>query len=93
MSRIESEKRVVAKMIAIYNRHHQTNADELLTYAHQRLDRCPHGEAKPTCRKCPIHCYRPDMRQLMKEVMRYSGPRMILYSPLDAIRHILRELL
>ena len=50
----------------------------LIDYAHQRLDHCPSGNGKGSCRRCPIHCYRPDMRSLMRQVMRYSGPRMLL---------------
>jgi hypothetical protein len=29
------------------------------------------------------------MREKIKEVMRFSGPRMLLYHPLDAFRHLL----
>ena len=31
-----------------------------LDYAERRLEKCPYGEAKPTCARCPIHCYKPD---------------------------------
>lgn len=99
MGRIAEEKRVVARMIEIYclkkegNRALCDSCAELIEYSHARLDHCPHGEKKPTCRKCPIHCYRPDMKERMREVMRYAGPRMMVYSPIDAVRHLLRELL
>ncbi len=98
MTRIEREKRVIAKMVAIYCLHKEGNTtlcaqcEELISYAHQRLSRCKYGNNKPTCRQCPIHCYRPDFREQMREVMRYSGPRMLLYSPLAAVRHLFREL-
>lgn len=99
MTRIEREKRTLKHMIEIYCRHKEGNdtlchqCSELLDYAHHRLSSCPHGNAKPTCRKCTIHCYRPGMREKMRMVMRYSGPRMLFYSPTEAIRHLLRELL
>ena len=35
---------------------------ELLTYARDRLNHCKFGNDKPTCKKCPVHCYRPDMK-------------------------------
>ncbi len=99
MDRIEEEKRVVAKMVGIYCRHKEHNkylckdCNELLEYAFQRLSHCPHGNAKPTCRKCTIHCYSPEMREKMRQVMIYSGPRMLLFAPTDAIKHLFRELL
>ena len=30
----------------------------LLDYALRRLDSCRFGNGKPSCRKCPVHCYR-----------------------------------
>ncbi len=64
----------------------------LLDYAYQRLDHCKFGEQKPTCKNCPIHCYKPAMKEQMREVMRYAGPRMMWYHPIAAIRHLIREL-
>ena len=64
----------------------------LLNYAYQRLDHCKFGENKPTCKKCPIHCYKPDMKEHMREAMRYAGPRMMWYHPIAAIKHLIREL-
>jgi hypothetical protein len=62
---------------------------ELSDYADARLARCPFGAEKPTCATCPIHCYRPTMRERMREVMRVSGPRMPVRHPILAIRHVL----
>lgn len=97
MTRIEREKRVISRMMAIYcrsrhGRRRDALCDEcaaLLAYSHRRLDHCRHGERKPTCRKCTTHCYAPAMRTQMREVMRYVGPRMIFHHPLAAIRHLL----
>jgi hypothetical protein len=60
---------------------------ELMNYALCRLERCPFGEDKTTCAKCPVHCYKPAMRARVKEVMRYAGPRMLLHSPMLALLH------
>ena len=60
----------------------------LLDYAHQRLERCKFGEDKPSCTRCPVHCYKPAMREQIRQVMRYSGPRMLLHDPIMAIRHL-----
>ena len=96
--KIEQEKRVVEHMIRLYCRKLERNlklcsaCNSLLNYAHLRLSRCKYGDAKPTCRMCPIHCYRPDMRKKMQQVMRYSGPRMLIYYPKDALLHLCNEM-
>lgn len=98
MNHIEEEKKVVEQMIRLYCRKKEGNPQlcekcrELLAYAMSRLDHCKFGENKPTCRKCPVHCYCPDMKMRIKIVMRWSGPRMIFYHPVSAIKHILREM-
>lgn len=95
-NRIAYEKRVIEKMIRLYCRRREGNrllcpdCRELLDYAFRRLDRCPFGEDKSSCKACTVHCYRPDLRERMRIVMRFSGPRMLLFHPLDAIRHLLR---
>lgn len=94
-NRITEEKDVVEQMIRLYCRKREGNkmlcpsCQELLDYAHRQLDRCRFGNDKPTCKKCPIHCYRPDMKEHIRKVMRWSGPRMILYHPLAAIKHLM----
>lgn len=93
--RVAHEKKVVELMIRIYCRKKEKNAclcpdcEELLRYAHARLDRCPFGEKKSSCKKCAVHCYKPAMRERMRLVMRFSGPRMMLYAPWEALRHLL----
>jgi hypothetical protein len=98
MSRIENEKKTVEQMIRLYCQLKEGNRTlcpeclALLEYAHKRLDRCKFGERKSTCRKCPVYCYKPDMRVRMQDVMRFSGPRMMIYHPLEALRHLWQEL-
>lgn len=97
MSRIDREKAVVGKMIELYCKHKlklntmPTEYSDLLQYAHRRLDGCKFGKHKPACKRCPIHCYKPDMRQKIRAVMRWAGPRMLLYDPIAAIRHLLNR--
>lgn len=95
-SRIAREKKTVKAMIHIYcRRHHETHrvlcdeCAELLVYAHERLDRCPFQEGKTTCAKCPIHCYRPAMREQIRKVMRFAGPRMLWRHPVLALYHLI----
>ena len=97
MSRIDEEKRTVEQMIRLYCRLKEGNkilcveCTTMLEYARKRLDHCKFGNSKTTCRKCPVHCYKPEMRERMKDVMRFSGPRMMWYYPIDAIKHLWRE--
>lgn len=100
MERIEQEKKVVSQMIAIYCHKHHSSHDsdlcndcqELLDYACRRLDHCPKGNDKTSCRKCEIHCYSPHNRERIRAVMKYVGPRMIFIHPASAIRHLISEL-
>ena len=91
------EKRVVAEMIALYCRdHHKTakpcaNCAALIEYAHMRSDKCPFMENKTFCSNCKVHCYKPDMREKIRVVMRYSGPRMMKTHPILAIRHLIES--
>lgn len=95
MGRIEREKKTVSLMIRIFCKKHEGNfslcaaCQELEKYAHERLDRCKYGDKKTSCRRCPTHCYKPLMKQKICKVMRFSGPRMLIYAPAEAIRHLL----
>lgn len=99
MTRIEREKNTVRKMIDIYCRRHlhqSTMSEEyqqLSDYACERLDHCQFGEAKGTCKRCTVHCYAQHEREQIRQVMRWTGPRMILYAPKDAIVHMFDNLL
>jgi len=99
MSRIEKERETLKKMISIYcwKKHGQergklcSECRELLEYALKRLSLCPFGEEKPTCKKCTVHCYSPEMREKIKKVMRFSGPRLLIYDPLSWLIHEVKE--
>jgi Nitrous oxide-stimulated promoter len=94
--RIERERKTVAAMIRLCCRevHHSrgglcAECKVLHEYAMQRLDKCPFGEEKTTCAKCPVHCYKPAMREEIRRAMRYAGPRMLYAHPILAIQHLL----
>jgi len=90
------EKHVIHLMIRLYCRKHHHGSDlcescrELEDYSFTRIDNCPYISNKPKCSKCQTHCFRNKKREEIRNVMRYSGPRMILYHPLIALRHMLR---
>ncbi len=90
----QKEKKVITEMISLYCRkhHHEEKlCDEcqsLLAYAHMRIDRCPFMETKTFCNNCKVHCYQKEKREQVKTVMRYSGPRMLMYHPIMVLHHM-----
>jgi hypothetical protein len=85
-------------MVRLYcSRHHDrpdgpcSECARLLAYSHARLDACPYGAGKPTCRECPIHCYRPAERDAVRNVMREAGPAMLRCHPWLAVVHLWKE--
>ena len=72
----EREKQVVSQMIALYCRKKHRGKKQL----------CP---TKTFCSNCRVHCYRPDMREQIRQVMRFSGPRMLCCHPVMATRHVI----
>ena len=93
----EREKEIVSLMIAIYCRKKHggktlcPDCAALEAYARQSSDKCPFMETKTFCSNCKVHCYKPDMREKIREVMRFSGPRMIFHHPVMAIRHVIES--
>ncbi|MEH6465464.1 MAG: nitrous oxide-stimulated promoter family protein [Shewanella psychromarinicola] len=94
------EFRTIQAMVEIYCKAHHPlkpsqgvcqQCSEFLSYANTRLDRCPYGQDKPTCNKCPVHCYKPHMKQRAREIMMFSGPKMLLPHPILAIKHLIAE--
>ena len=99
MTRIEQEKQVVTVMIGIYckKKHKHKNGlcpdcEDLNAFAQKRLNNCRHGENKTFCSNCPTHCYAPKYKEKIKEVMRFSGPWMLLYHPVMAIKHLIEDI-
>ena len=64
---------------------------DLLRYSLKRIEKCPFRADKPTCGRCPVHCYKSEKRAQVRQVMRYAGPRMLLYHPLLTVFHYLDE--
>ena len=91
------EFKTIAAMLRMYCRAHHDAKGAVLCpacvalhdYAQRRLERCVFGEAKPTCVNCQVHCYSANMRERVRQVMRWAGPRMLLRHPLLAIRHLI----
>ncbi|MBQ8503310.1 MAG: nitrous oxide-stimulated promoter family protein [Clostridia bacterium] len=93
----EKEKYIVGEMIALYCKKNHKSGKELCqecqalkAYAEQRSDKCPFMETKTFCSNCKVHCYKPQMREQIRTVMRFSGPRMIFHHPVMAVSHIIQ---
>ena len=96
------EQETVSMMIRLYCRkNHKVGNDgkskgeilcpecqELLAYAEKKIQRCPFMENKTFCSNCRVHCYQSEMREKIRDVMRFSGPRMLLYHPFMALHHL-----
>lgn len=101
-SKVNKEKKVVKLMIMIYckgHKHHVhsdkvcQSCNDLIEYVDKRIELCPFMEAKSYCNNCRVHCYKANMRAQIKEVMRYSGSRMIFYHPIIAIDHACKDII
>jgi hypothetical protein len=91
------EKEIISLMISIYCRgkNHDSNGlcescKALDEYSLKRIDLCPHTETKTFCSACKTHCFSPAERDRIREVMRYSGPRMLFYHPIMLIKHFIQ---
>ena len=91
------ELKTMETMLAMYCRGHQherhdrlcTNCSALFGYATRRLERCVFGDAKPTCANCTVHCYSARMREQVRVMMKWAGPRMLFRHPVRAVLHLL----
>jgi hypothetical protein len=93
--RMKRERNTVETMIGLYcHEQHGTgnglcrDCASLQNYSRQRLQKCPFQEGKTTCARCPVHCYKPQMRARIRAVMRYAGPRMLVRHPVMALQHM-----
>lgn len=94
----QREKEMVGQMIALYcKKKHRCReglcpaCTALRDYAFSRSDRCPFMETKTFCSNCKVHCYQPQMREQIRQVMRFCGPRMLFYHPVLAVRHLVES--
>ncbi len=95
----DNEIKVIEIMLRIYCKRNHLNQPtlckeclDLINYTRNRISACPYLPDKPTCRECSVHCFKNEYRERIKAVMRYSGPRMIVYHPLIKLLHWIREL-
>jgi len=91
------EKEIFSQMTKIYCKHKEHNKElcnhckEIIGYAHVRIDSCRFGNEKTFCSKCTVHCFKPEMREDVKRIMRYSGPRILFYHPIMVLKHVISK--
>ena len=59
---------------------------QLLEHGIKKRALCP-LTPKPACKNCHIHCYTPEYRRQIREIMAYSGRKMVLRGRLDYLWH------
>jgi len=93
---MQTEYETVTAMIKLFCRKHHSatlclECLDLLNYTTERLLKCPFYKNKEPCSQCSVHCFKEPFKKSIKEVMRYSGPRMIIYHPVKAFKHLLSK--
>jgi hypothetical protein len=61
---------------------------KLLAHAFVKRSTCP-LDPKPACKHCPQHCYHHDYRARIREVMKFSGKKLVLSGRLDYLFKLL----
>jgi hypothetical protein len=61
---------------------------KLLGHAFVKRAHCPFNP-KPACKHCQSHCYQPLYREQIREVMRFSGRKLVLSGRLDLLFKLL----
>lgn len=61
---------------------------KLLAHASVKRSGCPMNP-KPARRHCPRCCYHPAYRHQIRQVMRYSGRKLVMRGRLDLLFHLL----
>ena len=99
-SKVDEDIKILTEFIQIYcdNKHRErpkindngTNicaeCQNTLSYSSKMREYCS-LDPKPICKKCTIHCYKPEYRQRIKEIMRHSGMSLIMRGRIDLIFH------
>lgn len=91
---------IAKSMIHIYCRGNHKNSgtnqlcdecNQLLEYSSFRSSKCPHIERTLYCSNCPTPCYKPDMKEQMRVVMKYAGPRFLFKHPIQFTKHVIYD--
>jgi hypothetical protein len=86
----DRELATLQRFVKVYCRaHHGSNGSglckechDLLEYAEKRREKCPY-DPKPKCKNCITHCFRPEYREKIRKVMRFSGKHFVKRGRID----------
>lgn len=97
-ARFAQDRETLLAMADIYCRAHHGTQGELcskcasvIEYAVARTEKCPFNH-ETNCKDCYIHCYNGEMRDEVRAVMGYAGPRMLLRHPVMTMRYLRKKL-
>lgn len=76
----------IAAALGLHRDGYCSECRAFLEYAFARRLRCP-LDPKPACKHCPVHCYRPDYRQRVRDIMRFAGPYLMRRGRIDLLWH------
>ncbi len=91
----DREKKVISEMVKLYCRKNHKKRElcdeckEVLNCSLKRIDNCQFMETKTFCSNCKAPCYSPKMKEKVKQIMKFSGPRILFHHPLLVISHML----
>lgn len=95
MNKIKREIKTFQKMVEIYCKSQHKSKSEICDecnslekYAIKKLNKCCFKEDKPACKNCPVHCFKPEYKAKTKEIMRFSGPKMVFKHPILTFWHL-----
>ncbi len=100
---LESKKlneKTLHRMHMIYCKHnnHKVRLDNnglcqscqnLLNYSLLKTSKCKHKEKGRLCSSCKNHCFSHEKRSQIRQLMRFSGPRLFLSNPILSIRYLI----
>lgn len=91
--RIIKDAKVLTAFIKVYCRENHGSPDslcaecsEVLEYSLKRNEKCP-LDPKPKCKDCTVHCYKPEMRDKIRKIMKFSGIYYIKRGRVDWVWH------
>ena len=100
-NRVEKDRKTLEAIGRIYcNAHHDGDKDaaglcatcrETVDATLARTEACPFGHTG-NCQDCKVHCQRGETQARIREMMRYSAPRMALRHPLMTAEYLRKKL-
>ena len=91
----DREKKVISEMVKLYCRKNHKKRElcdeckDVLNYSLNRIDNCKYMDTKTFCSNCKKPFYSPKMKEKIKQIMKFSGPRILFHHPLLVISHML----